>query len=290
MLPRHFTAQHSHPTRHYRRGDSQRSYRFHGPTKRDNYYTTTAVSTTRYEAPELQKHNIDTMSTRLLSRTFDVWSLGCIWAEFVIWLLYGFKEGYDRFTTHTDGKPFWRDSQGNNVVDDMRVIESVDWWLEAVEIQDGRCGTNTALGQLVGLIRKRLLVVKVETLHSPANQSGAAASSSTPPTTPSSRKRFSFRAGSSRKQSGSRPSTADTAPAVYRATADEATKELKEITRRLQHEKGFKAAGEINTNSEPVPDLLSKMLASTPSGDVPGGKVGGKGSFLRELLRRRKAA
>jgi len=272
--------------------------------------TTTTVSTVRYEAPELENHDIDTLSamsestktTKQLSRTFDVWSLGCIWTEFVIWLLYGYKDGYDQFNTATEGNQFWLDSKGDHDMKDVRVTEHVNHWLDHVEKRDGRCGTTTALGGLVSLIRKRLLIVEVEALHKPVDKSAVTAASPTPSLTPPStplsvRKRFPWqiKSGRNHSRSRSRPTTADTTSkqVVYRATADEAVRETKGITRQLTR-KEIKGAGKGNPQFATVPKLRLDVLslASSPSVPVPVEKPrpesGTKSNPILERFRRNR--
>jgi len=260
------------------------------PTKerkrKEKSATTTAVSTVRYEAPELNNHDIDTLSAmaelkktkKQLSRTFDVWSLGCVWTEFIFWVLYGYKNGYDLFNTHTEGKEFWHNSTGGDDIENVQVNDHVKHWLDQVENHDGRCGTNTALGALVSLIRKRLLIVKVAVLHKP----GGPQPSLTPPSTPLSIRLLVSRWHnmSGRKQpasgSGSRPATRDTTDkeTAYRATADDAVKELKLIIERLDREESFMAAGEGNPEFSTVPKLRleAPSPASSPSGPVSSDK------------------
>ncbi|KAK3361452.1 kinase-like domain-containing protein [Lasiosphaeria ovina] len=272
--------------------------------------TTTTVSTVRYEAPELKNHDIDTLSamsktgksTKQLSRTFDVWSLGCIWTEFVIWLLYGYNAGYDQFNTATEGNQFWQDSQGSHAIRDVRVTEHVNRWLDHVENLDGRCCTKTALGGLVSLIRTKLLVVEVEALHKPPEQSAATATSSTVSTTPSPStsspfwKRRPFQAKSGRGQPESRPATADTTNStttVYRATANDATRELKKITEQLKRNY-INAAGQGNPKFTTGPKLLPDVPASTPYSSYifdgrPAPEPEKKGKHLRDRLGRKRA-
>ncbi|KAK1834090.1 kinase-like domain-containing protein [Podospora conica] len=269
-----------------------------------NIGTTTTVSTVRYEAPELKNNDIDTLSekpktTKQLSRTFDVWSLGCIWTEFVIWLLYGYMDGYDKFNTATEGNQFWRDTKGYDVVKDVRVTDHVNHWLDQVENLDGRCGTTTALGGLVSLIRKRLLIVEVEALHKPDGESAVTAqsltTSFTPPSTPLSARRrlLQWPIMSSRRRSGStvsRPPTADTTDkqVVYRATADKAASELKEITRQLKC-KEIKAAGEKDPQFTIIPTLPASAPPVPVPVDQPRYEPGRNGNSVFELFRRRGA-
>ncbi|KAK6067527.1 Interleukin-1 receptor-associated kinase 4 [Seiridium cupressi] len=48
--------------------------------------TTARYSTVRYQPPEMEKNK---QGTHRISRAFDVWSMGCILLEFLVWLLFG---------------------------------------------------------------------------------------------------------------------------------------------------------------------------------------------------------
>lgn len=71
--------------------------------------TTTKHGTSMYEPPEIK--DFDPEKTTLSNR-YDVWSLGCVFLEFAIWLLYG-KTGLDSFydnLTKSKTHRFWVDT------------------------------------------------------------------------------------------------------------------------------------------------------------------------------------
>jgi len=107
---------------------------------------------------------------RSTSRKFDIWLLGCLYVEFVIWLLYGIK-GLNRF-----GGEIGIGEQGRfyiitnsptiNFADSKiaQINPVVTKWIEYIK-QDPRCGEGSneiAIGRLINLVEKRLLVVKAD--------------------------------------------------------------------------------------------------------------------------------
>ncbi|KAK0619130.1 hypothetical protein B0T14DRAFT_603013, partial [Immersiella caudata] len=132
-------------------------------TKRRMMNTITKVntSTARYAAPELQDVLNRDHESGVLSRKFDVWSLGCVYMEFLIWLLYG-QEGQIQFLKESD--TFFETGTSEETA--AKVI-SADGkrWLAHMSDNDGRCSANTALGALLALIKDKLLVIHVRELH-----------------------------------------------------------------------------------------------------------------------------
>ncbi|KAG9228280.1 hypothetical protein BJ875DRAFT_490028 [Amylocarpus encephaloides] len=123
----------------------------------------TTGETVTYAAPETAL-----FPERPTSRRYDIWSLGCLYLEFVIWILYGI-EGLNRF-----GKEIGRSAEGRFYIitssttltvtggKTPQVNPVVTTWMEHIK-QDPRCtgpgSKKTAIGRLVTLIEKRLLVV-----------------------------------------------------------------------------------------------------------------------------------
>lgn len=110
--------------------------------------------TQRYEPPDL----LDKVAR---SRVYDIWSLGCICLEFIIWLLYG-KVGLRRFNNGFNHLKFWTAPQ--NAIDSMdaSLEDEVFKWMEWMRAKDPRAAKETALGDLLDLVRNRLLVIKVD--------------------------------------------------------------------------------------------------------------------------------
>lgn len=148
-------------------------------TKLRTNNTTTGHGTRRYESPE---EVIGITSSDLLgptksgktvnrrSRLYDIWSMGCITLEFLIWLMYG-NEELKRFsraigTDDTERSRFYhiqRDERGQ-VIGKATVRDAVVKWMDHMA-EDPICASSntgshsTALGDLLRLIKYHLLVV-----------------------------------------------------------------------------------------------------------------------------------
>ncbi|OCK77151.1 hypothetical protein K432DRAFT_359147, partial [Lepidopterella palustris CBS 459.81] len=103
--------------------------------------------TTRYEPPEAS-----TNAFWRLSRRYDVWSMGGIMLEFLIWFLYGNQQRV-QFVLATNTTLY-------NPSDHTRLQPVVDEVFKTLEA-DGRCSEGTAFRGLVSLIKTRLLVHKM---------------------------------------------------------------------------------------------------------------------------------
>jgi serine/threonine protein kinase len=137
--------------------------RLHNVATERRDQTLSTAATVRYAAPEL---GINPKSPR--SRRFDVWSMGCIFLEFVIWLLYDAKE-LQQFCSDPQ-QPFYDfqtprfhpiSSEMNHERENTaRVHPMVEQWISHIK-NDWRCSEGTALQRLVELIVTRLLKVEV---------------------------------------------------------------------------------------------------------------------------------
>ncbi|CAG9942613.1 unnamed protein product [Clonostachys rosea f. rosea IK726] len=134
------------------------------PTQLRTHRTTTEFGTCRYEPPEeitgLTVNLPDNIKRR--SRLYDIWGMGCIFLEFLIWLLYG-TEGLKKFnhsmiTKQNTCPPFYevveRDGKPHGVVH-----PSVVKWMDHIANDPACNGDGTALGDLLKVIREDLLVV-----------------------------------------------------------------------------------------------------------------------------------
>ncbi|RSL49704.1 hypothetical protein CEP54_012298 [Fusarium duplospermum] len=116
--------------------------------------TNTRVSTKRYAGPEM-----DVNPGGALSRRFDIWSMGCIFLELVLWILYGKEELVK--CTKTLNSTFYkiiRDTSGRTTAEVNPIVQK---WLSYI-LKDWRCSEGTALEKLVQLIINKLLVVNVQ--------------------------------------------------------------------------------------------------------------------------------
>ncbi|KAK4211029.1 hypothetical protein QBC37DRAFT_447106 [Rhypophila decipiens] len=116
--------------------------------------------TERYQSPEFRfRISPDTPT----SRSFDVWSMGCIMLEFVVWLLYGGNQ-LDLFNGSFPNTFFHVDEDGNHSVQ-VELEPSVIEWISHMKetaigepaIEKGQCASK-ALVQVLKLIEEEILV------------------------------------------------------------------------------------------------------------------------------------
>jgi len=118
--------------------------------------TRTRSGTIMYEPPETEM-----LPDRPRSRRYDIWSMGCIYLEFVIWLLYGaaglkqFRE--DLRTTAMGGsiKFYVMDASQQTA----QLSNAVQKWIEHIQ-NDPRCPIDTTLHKIVELVVTKLLVAE----------------------------------------------------------------------------------------------------------------------------------
>ncbi|KAM0424535.1 hypothetical protein ACHAPT_010251 [Fusarium lateritium] len=140
--------------------------------------TKTTSATRQYLAPEMARD-----INRKRSRRFDIWSMGCIIFESVVWLLHG-KKGLDTFWVN-EKQP--RCSEPHSLFFTLgesrdRVNEVVGSWISHILDEDERMKKmrkkkqpHTLVGDLLALVRDELLVVELD--KSPGNPSAPVRSS-----------------------------------------------------------------------------------------------------------------
>ncbi|KAI1108803.1 hypothetical protein F5Y14DRAFT_456674 [Nemania sp. NC0429] len=125
--------------------------------------TDTRVSTKRYAAPELEVPLLD----GTLSRRFDIWSMGCIFLEFSIWLIYGQQKLLD-FTAgdKSEAEKFkFFDTKSNTHLSTSNGPKQIAYLHPDVDkiISELRenplCCDDTAMRSLIDLISDKMLVV-----------------------------------------------------------------------------------------------------------------------------------
>ncbi|KAI0809419.1 hypothetical protein GGR55DRAFT_679769 [Xylaria sp. FL0064] len=106
-----------------------------------------------YEPPEVM-----TMADAPRSRRYDIWSMGCIYLDFLIWLLYGYEE-FVAFHHSLGPGPnqFWRLSPNS---EEAELHPGVVFYLEHIA-KDPECEGPGAVRDLLVLIRTRLLVIRL---------------------------------------------------------------------------------------------------------------------------------
>lgn len=130
-------------------------------TMRRNSNSSIMDRTLRYEPPEMDEY-----INQPRSRGDDVWSVGCIFLEFTIWLLYGW-EYLEQFNSTNREQKFWEDRDGERRVH-CRVQNEISKILGDLKV-------DAALRDLVILIRDRLLVVKQAAGENPSENDRAMA-------------------------------------------------------------------------------------------------------------------
>ncbi|KAH7093393.1 hypothetical protein FB567DRAFT_173596 [Paraphoma chrysanthemicola] len=129
--------------------------------------TTSGFGTRRYEPPEVDTGvslMIPGAEDKRRSRLYDMWALGCITLEFIVWLLYG-QDGLGTFnkSIRTDLNsecPFYQSSEHSGEKKAW-VHPVVEYWMDHMA-KDAACQPGvTALGNLLEIVRDSLLVVKL---------------------------------------------------------------------------------------------------------------------------------
>jgi serine/threonine protein kinase len=116
----------------------------------------TEYDTVAYEAPEM----VTTISGR--SRFSDIWSIGCIIMDFVIWNLYGYDE-LNRFYMRVRGNtqhtcPYFEVSEVTGSTNVHRVVSQ---WLYHILNTESECSQESAILDLLKVVQTRLLVVQL---------------------------------------------------------------------------------------------------------------------------------
>jgi serine/threonine protein kinase len=125
-------------------------------TEERRYQTSMRYGTALYEAPEAVRRDLGGGRSRL----YDIWAFGCVALEHVIWLLYG-EDEHGRFLGHLVGTH--RDSgfyklTGEGVIVHPEVVR----WMDCILMQ---FPVGTSVGDIVEIIRTKLLVVELPPVH-----------------------------------------------------------------------------------------------------------------------------
>jgi serine/threonine protein kinase len=118
--------------------------------------TSQRYGTIRYEAPEA------VTAIRGRSRLYDVWSMGCITLEFIVWLLHG-NEMLQTFYAQVGGDArqtcqYFEIPKGSP----PQIHSVVGEWLQYLKQSDPDCSQGTALGDLLKVVQSRLLVIELD--------------------------------------------------------------------------------------------------------------------------------
>ncbi|KAI0147430.1 HET-domain-containing protein [Xylariaceae sp. FL1272] len=128
--------------------------------------SSTKYGTRRYEAPEIYMKE---QGHKAISRDYDMWSMGILLLEWLMWLVYGSdKPGMQKISQINRLLQFWESSANKFYVADsaQRIMN------EMAEI----LSRDTAMGEILNLIRNRLLVVSLADEHGDLSEGRAKAS------------------------------------------------------------------------------------------------------------------
>lgn len=138
----------------------------HAQTTYRKIATTTAFLTPSYQGPEVEFEKVDTTDQHPRSRKYDIWSLGCVFLEFAIWLLHGPKgvEGFlgargNGISSTSSSSPLY--SVINKAAKAAGVHELAIWTVGKLE-KNPLCEGDTALANLLNLIMNDMLKPEVE--------------------------------------------------------------------------------------------------------------------------------
>ncbi len=139
--------------------------KFHATSTAYRSHPTRSMAGTWKYCPPEEKTTLREQRQR--SRVYDVWSMGCIYLEFLVWLLYGFSELKNWKSTFSEYFSITTTASGEAKAE---VHNNVQTWIRYMEEKDPRI-RNSALGDVLKLVKTRLLVVPIE------NDPGARATS-----------------------------------------------------------------------------------------------------------------
>jgi len=194
--------------------------------------TSTRFGTARYEPPEAL------YSLLPRSRLYDVWSMGCIALEYLIWLLYG-NEELNRFHenvrgNHTKDLPLFMTEPGERG-HKISIRPAVEVWMNHMA-KDPECQKDTASRALLELVRERLLVIALN----PTRRTATNMMDSNHSLTGSSAAAVSIEGEDIEIRTNSGP--------PFRASAQELQLALKSILDRSRNDRHYLFTGRARTN------------------------------------------
>ncbi|KAF1924940.1 uncharacterized protein M421DRAFT_103483 [Didymella exigua CBS 183.55] len=119
--------------------------------------TSQRYGTIRYEAPEV-------LSKRGRSRLYDVWSMGCLTLEYIIWLLHG-HDTLEKFRFQIIGDTQYSSTQFFQISgagEAPQIHPVVAAWIDHILRFDPECSQDSAIKDLLEIVRKKLLVVTLK--------------------------------------------------------------------------------------------------------------------------------
>ncbi|KAF2026798.1 hypothetical protein EK21DRAFT_115421 [Setomelanomma holmii] len=144
--------------------------------------TSMRFSTRRYEGPEAVRNKEGR------SRLYDLWSMGCITFEFILWLLYGnnalveFNKQAESMTPPTEEFQYYK-VQGTGQEQRAIIHPLAERWMDYLQERDPefQSGSQSALKDLLRIVRDHLLVVELPPTRGSALADGGGARPLAPP-------------------------------------------------------------------------------------------------------------
>ncbi|KAF2849504.1 hypothetical protein T440DRAFT_398982, partial [Plenodomus tracheiphilus IPT5] len=126
-------------------------------TQKRDKPTSTRYGTRRYEAPE----TVTGKNAR--SRLYDIWSMGCITLEFMVWTLYGNEELgelYKQIEGIQGIGQYYKTTAVSEIVG-ATVHPVIEEWMEHIRTKDPECSSafDTAIKDLLKVVQEKLLVI-----------------------------------------------------------------------------------------------------------------------------------
>lgn len=142
-------------------------------TRNRNGPTGMRYGTVKYEGPEAHPEAAKMRIPR--SRRYDLWSMGCIMLEFIIWILYGI-EGLESFQNQAEDIGLIEGSGENDFFatafykfrnHGFEVNDVAEQWMDKIQTHDPefKNSKKTALSDLLKFVKTRLLIVRNEEDH-----------------------------------------------------------------------------------------------------------------------------
>lgn len=207
--------------------------------------TTMTYGTLRYEAPEA------VTAEYARSRLYDIWSMGCVTFEFIIWTLYGNDRltlFYTQAAAETQKEWQYYELLPGDELQQADLNRALKRWISHLEDFDPECRkeTKSALSDLLKVVREKLLVISLPPGRSSAIGSSGGGRTLQPPTLGESRTR-------------------------YRATAAEFRTALDEILQKCS-QPGYLFTGKDRSRI-PVPSIKVGSLQAPSQRRAEGSKV-----------------
>lgn len=135
------------------------------------------ITTTRYGTIQYQPPEAELTTSGGLSRLYDTWSMGCIIFEFVIWLLHG-NDALERFYQDLQGNarnacPYYELAPPGSG-DGPAVHHVVQNWTAHLQKNDPECRSDSAIGDLLRLVQRKLLIVDLPPSRGKTHRAGSA--------------------------------------------------------------------------------------------------------------------